>query len=155
MSSARGLANHSLYMARIVLAGWQASRDSSDIMSEAADAAFAPAVRLHLLDAYGWFLLAMLRATDLPERPPHTTDELPERGRGIAVPGELLEYQGLERQGSWLSRLQATLPRGLPRPAGRQVLAMAGSYPNINDYHGWAAALAELFERMSDSLDEY
>lgn len=154
MSSARGLANHSLYMARLLQSVWQSARSAAEAVPRAVDAAFAPAVQLHLLDAYGWFLLAILRTTQLPERPPHATTELPSLDVGIAVPGEIFEYRQLEREG-WLARLQATLPTGLPKESGPQVLASAGRYPNVSDYADWTERLGDLFARMSDSLDEY
>ena len=102
MSSARGLANHSLYMARLVLAGWSRELEQAGASRQAMQAAFAPAVRLHLLDAYGWFLLATIRQTKLPERAPHHSQELPPLGPGIAEPGELDELKSGNFSGNTL-----------------------------------------------------
>jgi hypothetical protein len=154
MANARGLANHALYMAKLLLEAWQRDLARKDCVTGAIDAAFAPAVRGHLLDAYGWFLIAMMRITQLPEQPPHRVADLPKVGPGIAVPGEVLEYEGLEADG-WLARLQAPLPQGLPKRPKGPVLASAGVYPNITDYREWADTCERLFDRMSDSLDEY
>ncbi len=154
MSNARGLANHSLYMARLLIDAWQREQGRHDCVSGAIDAAFAPAVRGHLLDAYGWFLLAMMRVTQLPEQPPRRVEDLPRAGPGIATPGEVLEYESLEARG-WLARLQAPLPPGLPKRPKGPVLASAGVYPHMSDYREWADTFERLFDRMSDSLDEY
>ena len=95
MSSASGLANHSLYMARLLLnaGGDQPTQQRAE--SNILEAAFGPAVRLHLLDAYGWFLLAVVRLTPLPKQPPHSTLDLPELKQGIAEPNEIVEYLSL------------------------------------------------------------
>ena len=153
MSSARGLANHSLYMARLVLAGWSRELGQAGASRQAMQAAFAPAARLHLLDAYGWLLLATIRQNKLPDHAPHHSQELPPLGPGIAEPGELDEYRLLEREG-WIGRLQATLPRGLPPKTRPGLLAISANYPQIEDYEEWAASFSALFARMADSLDE-
>lgn len=153
MSSARGFANHSLYMARLLVGAWRQQRDAAKAMPSAIDAAFAPAVRLHLLDAYGWFLLATVRATDLPTTPPHSVDTIPALGKGLALPAEVDEYRQLE-QTAWLGRLQAPLPKGMPRPTAGNVLAISGGYPQLADYADWCEHFEALFTRISDSLDE-
>lgn len=154
MSTARGFANHSLYMARLVLSAWSTQVGTTNLPPGTAAAAFAPAVRLHLLDAYGWFLLALLRVSPLPPRPPHSVSELPSPGPGIALPGELAEYSVLEREG-WLARLQAPLAPGIPQTAAPDLLARAGGYPDRSDYMEWCQQFEQLFDRMSDSIDEY
>ena len=153
MSTARGLANHSLYMGKLLLDAWAQQAARADIPTQATDAAFAPAVRLHLLEAYGWFLLATIRLSSLPPSPPQSTHELPALATGLAIPGEVAEYRRLEQDG-WLGRLQAPLPSGLPRRSKTPVLAMSGSYPQIQDYTEWCGSLGALFGRVSDSLDE-
>lgn len=153
MSSARGLANHSLYMARLLLQAWSEQGAQAGAMPAAIDSAFAPGVRLHLLDAYGWFLLALVRVTALPATPPHSTASLPALAPGMAVPGEIDECRRLEREG-WLSSLLAPLPAGLAKRSKGPVLAMAGSYPHIDDFEDWCVALDRLLTRMSDTLDE-
>lgn len=153
MATARGFANHALYMARLQLHAWADQRDAGTAQLAAVDAAFAPAVRLHLLDAYGWFLLASLRLSKLPDQPPHSAQELPELPPGITEPGEVEECRELE-SGGWLRQLRAPLPPGLPLRASRQSLAIERGYPDINDYRNWADALADLAARMGESLDE-
>ena len=153
MSSARGLANHSLYMARLLLDAWGTRAAQGDLDSRVLAAAFAPAVRLHLLDAYGWFMLALLRAVPLPELPPHSVTDLPGRKPGIAEPPEINEFRDLER-GDWIARLQAPLPRGVGQRAQRQSLASSADRPHIQEYEEWHGHFSGLFARMSVSLDE-
>ena len=71
-------------MATLLLEAWGREHEGARGSREALQSACAPAVRLHLLDAYGWFLLATLRATRLPDKPPHHSRDLPELGAGIA-----------------------------------------------------------------------
>ncbi len=155
MNSARGLANHSLYMARVLLEAWNgAQADKSSTGDNILEAAFGPAVRGHLLDAYGWFLIAMARIASLPEVPPHHTGELPFLGEGIAEPGEIREYRKLEEEG-WLSRLQAVPQRGVGRPLPPGRLASSSTRPGMEDYREWCEQFDQLFHRMADCMDEY
>mgnify|MGYP000017374276 FL=1 len=140
-------------MATLLLEAWGREHESARGSREALQSAFAPAVRLHLLDAYGWFLLATLRATRLPDKPPHHSRDLPELGAGIAEPPELEEYRALESAG-WLSQLQAQLPSGIAPENKPNILAMASSYPHLKEYQQWRGAFSDLFARMTDSLDE-
>lgn len=153
MASARGLANHSLYMARILASQWQTRLAEQPSESLALNAAFAPALQLHLLNAYGWFLLASVRLTTLPERPPHSTADLPPLGQGIVAPAEVDECRHLERDG-WLLLLQTPIPNGLPTKNDTTILARSGTYPMLDDFNAWISALDQLFARMSSSLDE-
>jgi hypothetical protein len=153
VASARGLANHSLYMARLLAGQWRASLAGQAAPEQAMNAAFAPALQLHLRNAYGWFLLATIRATALPDTPPHRIGELPELSRGIVEPGELEECRQLEL-GGWLAQLQAPIPAGLPPKTGDRVLASSGSYPQLEDFEHWITALDALFDRLGESLDE-
>ena len=154
MSSARGLANHSLYMAKLLLEAWSDAEAAAPTRQQALNAAFAPALRNHLLDAYGWFLLALMRQTKLPGAPPHCTAQLPQRGPGIAEPGEIDEYRQAEQQG-WLAGLQKPLPKGLPPARRNNMLAVTGTYPGYNDYREYCSTLDALFQRMADSVDEH
>ena len=54
----RGAANQSLYRARLLLAAWDRAR-GEPVPEAQLQGAFYPAVRLHLRQAYGWFLLAV------------------------------------------------------------------------------------------------
>ncbi len=154
MSSARAYANQSLYLARIQLQGWAQALEGQSHPASVIDQAFAPAVREHLLDAFGWFALNILAIAELPSKPPHRCSELPAVAAGKSVPGEIREFQQLEQEG-WLGQLQAPLP-----PPGRPMrtpgnLAVAGSgLPDRTTMAAWADSLAAVVERMGDSLDE-
>ena len=154
MSNPRGLANHSLYMARLLLLAWEEAHAAALAPVNALDAAFAPAIRLHLLDAYGWFLLATLRVTQLPVLPPHRVTDLAPQAPGISRPAEISECQQLE-QGGWLAQLQTQLPTGLAKRSRGISLAIDSAYPDIAFYQDCAAHFDVLFARMSDAIDEY
>ena len=104
MSTSRGRANHSLYLGKILLAAWRRETSNEVLPARVICQAYHPAVRLHLLDAYGWFLLDITGATELPQGPPHSCEELPDPPAGKAVPGEIREFRRLEREG-WLAEL--------------------------------------------------
>jgi len=153
LSSASGLANHSLYMARLLLNAWSDQLAQQQAESNILEAAFGPAVRLHLLDAYGWFLLAVVRLTPLPKQPPHSTLHLPELKQGIAEPNEIVEYRELERDG-WLAGLQAMPEHGVERPLPPGRLASTKGRLQVEDYSACSVELESLINRMSTGLDE-
>jgi len=141
-------------MARLLASQWhEALATGPRATNQALNAAFAPALRLHLLNAYGWFLLASVRLARLPSVPPHCTADLPELGPGIVEPGEVEEYRQLEVSG-WLAQLLAPISNGLPPHSTLNMLASSSSYPNLSDFEAWITAFDQLFGRMSDSLDE-
>ncbi len=153
MSSASGLANHSLYMARLLLNAWSDQLAGQQAESNILEAAFGPAVRLHLLDAYGWFLLTVIRLTPLPKRAPHSTLDLPQPSQGIAEPNEIAEYRELEREG-WLAELQATPEQGVERPLAPGRLASTIGRLQVEDYAAASIELESLINRMNTGLDE-
>ena len=110
-------------------------------------------MRLHLLDAYGWFLLAVVRLTPLPKQPPHSTLDLPELKQGIAEPNEIVEYRELERDG-WLAGLQAMPEQGVERPLPPGRLASTIGRLQVEDYSACSIELESLINRMSTGLDE-
>jgi hypothetical protein len=154
MSSARGQANHELYLAKILLASWRRALAEQDIPAVTLGQAFLPAVREHLLAAYGWFLLSLAGIQPLPPRPPARCAELPALAEGKALPGEIREFQRLESEG-WMARLQAE-PGRMAAASGPANLATAhNDLPGPELVAQWAEHLAAVFDRMSDSLDEY
>jgi len=155
MSSARAQANHKLYLAKIQLAGWQRASEAHDIPAVTLAQAFLPAVRAHLLDAYGWFLLAVSGAEQFPDNLPRRCAELPGTAVGKAVPGEIREFALLENEG-WLAGLLQPpdeAVRATRAPGNLAVAAPAG--PDCDQAQHWINQLEALFDRMSDSLDEY
>lgn len=151
----RGAANQSLYLARIVLAGWDAERDRGRYPDATVTAAYWPAVCRHLWDGYGWFLLAVSGVADASsdELPATTADlQTPEAGR--ARPPELREFELLERDG-WLSELLAADVQ--PGASGRSASGVIGSdrgAPAFALAARWVALLEQTMQRMDDFLAE-
>ncbi|MCH1553834.1 MAG: hypothetical protein L7S45_04500 [Luminiphilus sp.] len=153
MSQAQAFANHSMYMASVVLDVWAQSESDAALPANAVIAAFAPAVKLHLLDAYGWFLLALRRESQLPRKPPHSTLDLSELPAGIEQPPEVKELQLLEQSG-WLSALIAPIPLGMPARQASNVLVSEGAYPDLTKMKEWRDALESLLQRQADAIEE-
>ena len=154
MSSYRAQANHALYLARILTAGWQRELDAANVPVTVLAQAYEPAVCDHLASAYGWFLLEITQPDPAPELPPRGCGELPPPPPGRVLPGEVREFSQLEREG-WLGELLRDR-RGLVS-RGRSVgnLASAELATGPEDCAAWADRLQDLFDRMGDSLDEY
>ena len=153
MSQAQAFANHSMYMASIVLDVWGRSESDGAYQANALKAAFAPAVKLHLLDAYGWFLLALRRETQLPSKPPHSTLDLSTLPAGIEQPPEVKELQLLEQSG-WLKALMSPIPLGMPARQASNVLVSEGVYPDLAKMKEWRDALESLLQRQADAIEE-
>lgn len=153
MSSARGQANHALYLAKILLAAWRRDLAAESIAARTLAQAYLPAVRAHLSAAYGWFLLEIIRPGALPDKPPRRLAELPEIAQGKAVPGEIREFQQLEQFGWVADMLSDDLSTQAPPAAGN--LAQSAPEAGPEQVQHWAEQLQSLFDRMADSLDEY
>ena len=159
LSSPRGLANHSLYLARIQLAAWNAELEREIIPAATLGEAFAPAACAHLKHAYGWFLLTLTGQTDTSVTPPGCCSELPDIAIGKAIPAEISEFAQLE-QGGWLADLlsvQIAAPsqqRSLPGRA-KNLAVRASNTPSEKEVAGFADELDAHMARMSNSLDEY
>ena len=153
MSQAQAFANHSMYMASIVLDVWGRSQNDGEYQANALKAAFAPAVKLHLLDAYGWFLLALRRETQLPSKPPHSTLDLSTLPAGIEQPPEVKELQLLEQSG-WLKALMSPIPLGMPARQASNVVVSEGVYPDLAKMKEWRDALESLLQRQADAIEE-
>jgi hypothetical protein len=152
----RGRANHHLYLARLLIDGWEALQLEGRTPATTLDAAYAPAVREQLLTAYGWYLLAVSDpAGDATGPPPRCCADLPAPAPGRALAGELREFARLEREG-WLASLLAPLPEALPG-RGRQpgnLLAAERELPDAREARGWHSQLLATVSRMNDSLEE-
>lgn len=156
MSSPRGHANHRLYLARLVLAAWQRECATEQVPAQTLAQAFGPACHDHLLQSYGWFLLAIARPDDAAARVPQCVAELPELPAGKALAGEIREFEQLEQSG-WLAELlgwqtsQAATGGRLPGNLASPAVDVTGP----EAFETWSRALDDLFQRMGDSLDEY
>lgn len=155
MNTPRANANQALYLARILLHSWRRCRDEQDFPAAALNQAFLPGVRGHLLHAYGWFLLE-ITGNEMPEdsRAPACCAELPALPPGKAVPGEVREFEQLERDG-WLAQLLAQPSAAPPAARSRDNLASPTvETPDLAQAEEWAKRLDTTMERMRDSLDE-
>ena len=102
-------------MARILLDTWESTiRSEKEFSPDVVNAAFAPAVRLHLIDAYGWFLLDAIKSARLPDHPPHGVADLPKQQKGLPVAELIEDFARLERSG-WLADLLSPVPQACPR----------------------------------------
>ena len=156
MSSSRALANHKLYLAKIQLAAWRAQLQEQQLGATVLSQAFLPAVRGHLLEAYGWLLLTLIDVGESPSGSlPHSVDQLPEIPAGKVAPGNLIELQVLEK-GGWLAELLAppaadtsTVSRR-PGNLATRTIPTAG----LEEASVWGASMETIIERLGDSLDE-
>jgi hypothetical protein len=157
----RGLANHRLYLAQLMLSAWGRDRAAQSVPAVTLDQAFAPGVREHLIAAYGHFLNHVLDPTGsvTADPVPRCCDELPQQLAGKALPGEIREFRQLEQEG-WLAQLLAPLPTPGPRAAQRRpspgalVVSSAADWPVPEQVDAWCQRLQSIFQRMDDSLDE-
>lgn len=153
MSSLRGQANHRLYLARLLLAAWRRELAAEDIPASILAQAFGPAVRSHLLDAYGWFLLDLQKPAQLPATPPHSATSLPPVAPGKALPVEIVEFARLEQAG-WLAQLVQEPGAEQPRRSAASLAAPAANLPDPESLLAQAQLLEDAFSRIGDFLDE-
>lgn len=156
MSIARANANQALYLAKILLSAWRRDSDAAEVADASLRQAYLPAVRMHLVHAYGWFLLEV-RGEELSAgmAPPAGVAELPEISAGRAVAGELREFQRLEQDGWLASLLAATTAAQSASRAPGNLASPAIALEDLAQASAWADSLESLFGRMRDSLDEF
>ena len=157
----RGLANHRLYLARLLLAAWERDRADEIIPAIMLDQAYAPGSREHLIAAYGHFLCYVFDPTGAATAGamPRSCSDLPAQTPGKALPGEIREFRLLEQEG-WLGELLAPLPE--PGPSGGQRRAVADTlavstaveWPTPDRVADWHQRLSRIFQRMDDSIEE-
>jgi hypothetical protein len=159
MSTPRALANQKLYHAKILIHYWQTAIAEEGIAKTVLQQAFGSAVRGHLVDAYGWFLLEILQPDQIPEQPPHSVDELPPVIVGRERPPEINEFLQLERTG-WLNKMlhpnsSPESSAGRDNPLSQNLATEAGTEYGPDEALRWHGELGVLFGRMTDALDEY
>jgi hypothetical protein len=159
VSSLRARANHALYLARIQISAWQDQCGHEQVPVTTLAQAFLPAAGSHLRTAYGYFLLTLVGATQIESSLPSTVADLPEIPHGIMRPPEVAEFQILEREG-WLADMLAAVDLDIkirsPGIAAAQTLSlMPAASASPAQALAWCDAMQNLFDRMSDSLDEY
>lgn len=153
MSSPRGQANHGLYLARLLLAAWRRDLAAEDVPASVLAQAFGPAVRGHLLDAYGWFLLDLQKPAQLPATPPHSVTTLTPVAPGKAAPAEMVEFARLEQEG-WLAELLREPGAAQPTRSAASLAAPSTDLPDPATLLAQAQLLEDAFSRMGDFLDE-
>lgn len=154
MGSARGQANHCLYLGRLLIAAWRRDLAAEITPATVLAQAYLPAVRAHLRDAYGWFLLEITRPGSLPDSPPGCVAELPEVAAGKAVPPEVREFQQLETAG-WIGEMLSAEVDSPAQSAPNNLATTLVDSADPQQSQRWADLLQSLFDRMADSLDEY
>ena len=161
MSSARALANQKLYHARVLIDAWQGALREEQTASSVLQQAFGLAICDHLAAAYGWFLLEIMQPAEMPSLPPRRCADLPAVAQGRVMPPEILEFQQLEGE-AWLAQILQPVFGSTASYASTAVLqspqnlALSGEQSfSPAEAESRHAQLASLFERMTDSLDEY
>ena len=132
---------------------WRLALSAKDHSSSVIDAAFGPASRLHLLDAYGWQMLACQRVVQIPSSPPHSASELPNLAPGIALSPEVREMALLEESG-WVSELTASIAPGLNPCRSQNLLAVASGQFDCAKAGEILGKLQALIDRVADAIDE-
>lgn len=156
MTTARGQANQKLYLARVLLTAWREALVAQQLPAQVLTQAFLPAIRQHLVDAYGWFLLEISGSDATSLQLPRSCGDLPAPAEGKVVAGEIREFKQLEKAG-WLARL-LQVDDAIAQPSTRSPQNLASEAPILtgpDEAETWLDNLAALFERMSESLDEY
>ena len=151
MSHPLAYANQSLYHASILLSGWRAELTRQVAPEPQVTLAYAPGVREHLLDGYGWLLLAACRIRQAPEKPPHSVADLPTLPDGIVPPAEVEACAQLEESG-WVAGLRAPITAmATPRRSDSLAVEMGTS---LDQFDVWAKNLGQLAEQIADAIDE-
>lgn len=140
-------------MASIMIDAWRFALSEKNHSSSVIDAAFGPASRLHLLDAYGWQMLACQRVVQVPSSPPHSASELPSLAPGIALSPEVREMALLEESG-WLSELTAPIAPGLNVRRPQNLLAVTSGQLDCAKAGEILGKLEALIDRVADAIDE-
>lgn len=153
MASTRGQANQSLYLAKLLISGWDSAVRQESLPEQLLTQAYLPGVKEHLVNAYGWFLVEISCPTAAPLKAPRCCADLPDVALGKAVPPEIRECQQLEQDG-WLEQILADDSLAVvQRSPGNLVTSVTNDGPQLAS--SWVDALHKLFDRMADSLDEY
>lgn len=152
----RGLANRKLYHASILIRMLGPELGREDLPAHIVLEAVGLAVRQHLLEAYGWFLLELAGVDEPAGAPPAGVAAL-QRQYTLDEPlrGELVELLQLEKQG-WLAELLSH-----PQPGGGIAardpdrLAVVEQSWSEDLLRNWHDRLSDLIDRLGHGLDEW
>lgn len=138
-----------------MLESWELAKSGGRHNETQLTAAFLPAVRSQLLNAYGWYLLAVSGEEESSAtEPPTSVSDLERPPAGRAIAPEIREFSSLEHDG-WLAELLAD-PGNL-LAADRPDRALLGSDKTVPGYpvvRAWEKSLEAAIQRMDDSLVE-
>lgn len=163
MSNARARANQKLYHAKILIEAWRAALQQEEVGSSVLESAFGEPICDHLAAAYGWFLLEVAQPAETPQKLPRSCSELPPVEEGLKTAPEILEFTQLERE-PWLERLlpsyeadRASSVDAAQQASAPRSLAVVSVDRNFDPEAALQThdRLQTLFDRMTDSLDEY
>ena len=155
MRRTRGEANQALYRAQVLLACWDGERAEGRRPQSVLREAFMPALRLHLGEAYGWFLLSVSGVEDAgPGMRPRRVADLPAPEPGRARPPELAEFSLLETDGWIADMLAGDVPEHSDARGAATLLGSDRSAPDYAIAARWVQSLEAIMARMDDSLAE-
>ena len=152
MSQSLAFANQSIYHGKILLTGWRYMIDGESEPREQVGLAFAPAVRRHFLDAYGWLLLAACRVNQVPEQPPHSVNDLPPLPAGLVRPAEVNACAALENDG-WVAALKQPITRASLSVAPGHLASDVRGF-DARHFEVWLQRLMELADLIAGAVDE-
>jgi len=150
-------ANQKLYFAALVRRILAFELERGHYPSHVLLAALGEAVRFHLREAYGWFLLELAESETPPASPPGSVaDTIVLCHLSEPLRGELVELANLEERDGWLADLlHSAAPEDAARPADGDIpLRTRGPWEPAR-LDAWYEGLADIMERMSDSLEEW
>lgn len=152
----RGLANRKLYHASILIRMLGPELGREDLPAQVVLEAVGLAVRQHLLEAYGWFLLELAGVEDAGSSPPTSVAAL-QRDYALDEPlrGELVELLQLESQGWLASLLSSPGVGGHATSRDPDRLAVVEQSWSEDMLRNWYENLADLIDRLGHGLDEW
>ena len=153
MSSCRGLVNHSLYCARVLLEAWQRDRQAQHLGASVLQDAYQPALKHHLHRAYGYLLLEGAGQSDAPKQAPESISELPEPPQGKVLP-QTVQAMAREESGI-LQPLYAALDvQSAGGVRSSMNLAAQSQGPDHRDWYAVYTFLQSSASAIRDVLDE-
>ncbi len=154
MSSCRGLVNHSLYCAKVLLDAWKRDLEAQHVGASVLQDAYQPGLKHHLGCAYGYLLLEGAGHTEAPAHAPLTIADLPDPAQGKVLP-LTVQAMGREEEGILTPLYLALESRGKGIVRSHSInLAAPLNGPDYGDWHKVHAFLQASASAIRDVLDE-
>lgn len=153
MSSCRGLVNHSLYCARVLLEAWQRDRDAQHLGASVLQDAYQPALKHHLGRAYGYLLLEGAGQADAPKQAPRSISELPAPAQGKVL-AQTVQAMAREEAGILQPLFAALDTQSAGGVRSSMNLAAQSQGPDHRDWHAVYTFLQSSASAIRDVLDE-